>query len=83
MAAGGEDARACARDPRPVTFRAHRSVSAATGRSADARTYVAFREALLDLVDEPTPANVQRYLGASRKLELATPQGGARRISRT
>jgi hypothetical protein len=32
----------------------------------------AFHEALLDLNDAPTPANVRRYLAASRLLEEVT-----------
>jgi hypothetical protein len=72
MAAGGEDTCARARDPRGMTSRAHGTVSAASGRRLDAESYVAFREALLDLVDEPTPSNVQRYLSASLKFECAS-----------
>jgi hypothetical protein len=71
MVAGSEDARVVARDPRPMTSRARPTVSAGTSRPRDAASYVAFREALLDLVDEPTPANVLRYLGASGRLERA------------
>jgi hypothetical protein len=32
----------------------------------------AFREAVLDLAEEPTPLNVRRYLAASRLLAEAT-----------
>jgi hypothetical protein len=34
--------------------------------------YAAFREAVLDLSDEPSPINVQRYLAASRSLDRAS-----------
>ena len=73
MVAAGDDARRLARDPRPMTSRARPTVSADTGTRPDAASYVAFREALLDLVEEPTPANALRYLGASGKLERARP----------
>jgi hypothetical protein len=33
--------------------------------------YATFREAVLDLVEEPTPANAKRALAASRLLERA------------
>jgi hypothetical protein len=33
------------------------------------QSYDAFREAVLDLLTEPTPLNAKRYLAASRKLE--------------
>jgi hypothetical protein len=36
------------------------------------RPYDAFREALLDLSDEPSPVNVLRYLAASRTLAHAS-----------
>jgi hypothetical protein len=32
-------------------------------------SYAAFREALLDFSDEPTPLNLERYLDASRALD--------------
>jgi hypothetical protein len=35
--------------------------------------YAAFREALLDFSDEPTPVNVERYLDASRALDVGAP----------
>jgi hypothetical protein len=35
--------------------------------------YAAFREALLDFSDEPTPLNLERYLDASRALDGAAP----------
>jgi hypothetical protein len=60
-----------------MTSPAHPTVSAESGRPLDAQSYVAFREALLDLVEEPTPANVRRYLGASRRLERGTPPARA------
>jgi hypothetical protein len=34
-------------------------------------SFNAFRDALHDLADAPTPANVRRYLAASRKLGAA------------
>jgi hypothetical protein len=37
--------------------------------------FAAFREALLDFSEEPTPANVERYLDASRALDGITPAG--------
>jgi hypothetical protein len=36
-----------------------------------------FREAVHDLAEEPTPANVQRYLAASQILDRAEPAEGA------
>jgi hypothetical protein len=52
------------------------------------RAYDAFREALLDLSDEPSPLNVLRYLAASRTLAHASttaapaPASRAARTSR-
>jgi hypothetical protein len=43
----------------------------------------AFRDALHDLSDAPTPANVRRYLAASRKLgDITKAAGGAKRSRR-
>ncbi|MEP7336061.1 MAG: hypothetical protein ABI717_09805 [Actinomycetota bacterium] len=39
----------------------------------------AFRDAVLDLSEEPTPVNVRRYLVASRLLESA--KSGAPRVA--
>ena len=39
-------------------------------RPLDARA--AFKEAVLDFSEEPTPVNARRYLAASRLLALAT-----------
>jgi hypothetical protein len=83
MVAGSDDARVVVRHPRPMTSRARSTVSADTSRSRDAASYVAFREALLDLVDEPTPANVLRYLGASGRLERADSPARDARSSAT
>ena len=46
------------------------SAAVALARNA---AYAEFREALLDLSDEPTPVNVERYLDASRALDAAAP----------
>jgi hypothetical protein len=43
-----------------------RAVEAETPSTAE---YVAFRVALLDFSEEPTPANLVRYLQASRELD--------------
>ena len=44
--------------------------------------YVAFREAVLDLSDAPTKANIVRYLEASRALDGWPPRGRPKRASR-
>jgi len=42
-----------------------------------------FREAVDDLAEEPTPANVQRYLAASQSLDRAEPAEPAATNSRS
>jgi hypothetical protein len=37
--------------------------------TGSARRFAAFRRAVIDLNEEPTPLNVRRYLAASRLLE--------------
>jgi hypothetical protein len=49
---------------------------------ADAVSLAAFREALHDLAEAPTPANVRRYLAASRKLDDGAPKAGRAKRSR-
>jgi len=44
---------------------------------------VLFREAVHDLAEEPTPANVQRYLAASQILDRAEPAEPAATNSRS
>jgi hypothetical protein len=46
------------------------------------RAFVDFREAVRDLSDEPSALNVQRYLAASRTLELSAPKKRPARTSR-
>jgi hypothetical protein len=47
------------------------------------RAYDDFREALLDLSDEPSPVNVLRYLAASRTLAGSTSKTATRAPART
>jgi hypothetical protein len=42
---------------------------ASEAESVPTAAYVAFRVALLDFSEEPTPANLVRYLQASRELD--------------
>jgi hypothetical protein len=42
-------------------------------RQARAASYARFRDAVLDLSDEPTTANIGRYLDASRALDGEPP----------
>jgi hypothetical protein len=44
--------------------------------------HAAFREAVLDLSDEPTPMNVLRYLAASRTLTRTAPTRAAKKPAR-
>ena len=46
------------------------------------RAFADFCETLRDLSDEPSPVNVERYLAASRRLELSTPKKRPARKSR-
>ena len=48
--------------------------SAVDGRRAVSAAYEVFREAVLDLTNEPTAPNVARYLSASRALDLPAPR---------
>jgi hypothetical protein len=51
-------------------------------RQARAASYARFRDAVLDLSDEATRANIGRYLDASRALNSDPPPNrGARRPS--
>jgi hypothetical protein len=52
-------------------------------RQARAASYARFRDAVLDLSDEPTRANIGRYLDASRALDgHRLPNPGPQRPSR-
>ena len=42
---------------------------------SESRPYTMFREAVLDLAEEPTPVNVRRYLAASRMLDPPATTG--------
>jgi hypothetical protein len=44
--------------------------------TASASCFAAFRRAVLDLNEEPTPLNVRRYLAASELLERQVSPGG-------
>jgi hypothetical protein len=46
------------------------------------RAFADFCETLRDLSDEPSLVNVERYLAASRRLELSTPKKRPTRRSR-
>jgi hypothetical protein len=46
------------------------------------RAFADFCETLRDLSDEPSLVNVERYLAASRRLELAAPKKRRTRRSR-
>jgi hypothetical protein len=46
------------------------------------RAFADFCETLRDLSDEPSLVNVERYLAASRRLELAAPKKRPGRRSR-
>jgi hypothetical protein len=46
------------------------------------RAFADFCETLRDLSDEPSLVNVERYLAASRQLELAAPKKRPARRSR-
>lgn len=45
------------------------SESALEGLRGVSPAYVRFRDAVLDLSDDPTEANIERYLNASRALD--------------
>jgi hypothetical protein len=57
------------------------SVSAKGLRGVSA-AYVRFREAVLDLSDDPTKANIVRYLNASRALDVELTEPPPKRPSR-
>jgi hypothetical protein len=49
------------------------------GDMTEARAFALFRGAVLDVVEAPTPANVQRYLAASSILERSRGKPKRRR----
>ena len=51
------------------------SQSAVEGPRGASRTLAEFREALLELSDDPTKANIVRYLNASRALDGESLEG--------
>jgi hypothetical protein len=46
------------------------------------RALIRFHDALVDLSDDPSPDNVERYLAASRALDDSRARGGAKKPGR-